>query len=664
MLDATPLAVPEQGLLVGPAHYNWQAADEACGPTPCWDNLHAPLNVSQLLRLGFPGIAATARANAARLEGEPAASLEAVACCHEAAAYTAARYADAADFLNLKANGNASRRVYRIAATCRALSAGPPRTFLQAVQLFWFAYAMRNHRHGSPIGRLDQHLYPFYRDQVEAGDLTRDEALDLLCELWECLNRVGSGDLLMNLAVGGCDASGQDQTNDVSMLMLEASCRVHRTEPTVNARVHHGSPEAFLDKVADLQLLGGGKGTLLNDDVILPALAAHGVDADLAATYCCDGCNEIVLDGETLITFALVEPLKSLELALFNGQENEPPGAPRANYWRSSDEPPEVKTRLTLGHESGDVTQMASFDQVYEAFLDQYLFQVGVHLDGIIDYVSARRADGVTQPFLAGTFPGCLATGADPWRGGCRRPVFMLFSGGIPTAADGLAAIRAVVFEDGYCTLTELLQALRDDFVGHEELRRRCLAAPKFGNDDPLVDELAGDIARRFCRFVLDYECPFDERLWPALFDNVFNMHSKVAGATPDGRRWGDPICVHYSPTPGRAIKGPTAVLRSMASAPTELAIGCAVSNAVLSRANFPAGDRGRQLLRQLTDTGLALGLSTLSVAVQDVEQLRDAQAHPERYPDLMVRVWGFSARFVELDARMQEHVIARTAEE
>ena len=209
-----------------------------------------------------------------------------------------------------------------------------------------------------------------------------------------------------------------------------------------------------------------------------------------------------------------------------------------------------------------------------------------------------------------------------------------------------------------------MLHALRADFAGYDELHRRCVAAPKFGNDDAAVDRLAGDIARRFCRFVLDYECPFDEGLWPALFGNVFNMYSKVAGATPDGRRWGDPICVHYSPTPGRARKGPTAVLRSMASAPTDLALGCAVSNLAVSRANFPSGDRGRQLLRQLTDTGLALGLSTLSVAVQDVAELRDAQAHPERHADLMVRVWGFSARFVELDPELQEHVIARTAAE
>lgn len=661
MLASTPVEMPGEGVLVGPPHFNWQAADEKCGPSPCWDNLHAPLNAGQLLRLGFAGIAAQARANAARLTGEPALYLEAVARCHQSAADTAARYADAADFLQLKANGDPSRRVHRIATTCRALAQGPPRTFLQAVQLFWFAFAMRNRSFCSPIGRLDQHLYPFYRDEVAAGDLTRDAALDLLCELWECLNRTGSGDLLMNLAVGGCDAYGRDQTNDVSVLMLEASCRVHRTEPTVNVRLHHGSPEAFLDKVAELQLLGGGKGTLLNDDVLIPALVAHGVDADLAATYCCDGCNEIVFDGETVITFGLVEAVKSLELTLFNGRQNVPPAEARANYWRASDQPPQVKTGLTLGHESGDFAAMTSFDQVYDAFLDQYLHQARLHLDRIIAQVHDCRAHAVAEPFLAGTFPACLATGNDPWRGGCQRPVFMLFSGGIPTAADGLAAIRRVVFEDRCCTPAQLLEALRADFVGHEELRQRCLAAPKFGNDDAAADELAGDLARRFCRFVLDYPCAHPEGLWPALFSNVFNMFSRMVAATPDGRRWGDPICAHYSPTPGRACKGPTAVLHSLASAPTNLAIGCAVSNLTLSRANFPPGDRGRQLLRQLTDTGLALGLSVLSVAVQDVEALRDAQVHPERHPDLMVRVWGFSARFVELDGRMQEHVIART---
>jgi len=664
MLAATPVEIGPEGLLVGPAHCNCRAADRRMaeiGFRGCADNQHFPMDVGNLMALGFAGIAARARANAARLGGERAAYLQAIAVCHASAAGFAGRHAEAAERLASEAEGPERDRLTRIATSCGALSTGPPRTFVQAVQLFWFAYVMRSGRGSSTIGRLDQHLGAFYAADLQAGRLTRAAALAVLCQLWEALNRVGSGDTLMNLMLGGQDADGNDATNDVSYLMLEADGLVGKTEPHINVRIHAGTAESFKDKLVELQLAGGGKGTAFNDEALIPALTAHGVEADLARLYCNDGCDEVLFDSRSTIDFTIVEAVKSLELALFNGRENPPPvDVPRANYVVANPNPPEVRTELERGFASGDMTAMTCFEDVLEAFLAQYLHQVDVKCGAFGDSIRRRKLRDVTSPFLAGTFRSSLDTGDDLLRGGVRRRVYTIFSGSLPTAADGLAAIGKVVFDEKACTMRQLLEALQADWVGNEALRRRCLAAPKFGNDDDYVDRIAARIAERFCRFVLDYDGRLDFPIYPALFSHMFNMWSRVAAATPDGRRWGDPICAHWSAAPGKATHGPTACIRSLAKAPFSLAAGTAATQFALRRDAVPRNDTGRRRMRALLDTALEMGISVINASVLDIEALKDAKRRPELHADLMVRVWGFSAKFVTLDGRMQDHIIAR----
>jgi len=236
----------------------------------------------------------------------------------------------------------------------------------------------------------------------------------------------------------------------------------------------------------------------------------------------------------------------------------------------------------------------------------------------------------------------------------------MAFSGAIPTVADGLAAIRKVVFEDRFCTPAELLQALRDNFDGHEKLRQRCLAAPKFGNDDDAVDRIASDIARRFCEQVVACPTPDGKPFWPALYDFLFNYQTTITGATPDGRRWKEPVAEHYSPTPGRARRGPTAVIRSAAKGPLAQACGSSVFHISLSRGTIPENDAGRSLLQGLFTAALKMGVAVMNIAIYDVAALQEAKRHPEGHEDLIVRVWGFSARFVDLSDEMQDHIIAR----
>ena len=653
MLADTPKDVSGQDrYLLGPARMTCDRVHEMLNWGVSADNWHYPLGVRQLLSMGLAGIADTAAANAATLTGREAAYLRAIAYCYgEVRSYVSA-WASAAE----KA-GRAD-----LAANCRALVDGPPQTFAQAAQLLWLAIPIRNGLHSSTLGRLDQHLYPYLAADLAAGTITRDAAQDLIDELVLKINDIWTGEGLMTMAVAGRDADGTDRTNAVSDMFVDAAIRLHQVNPQVCVRLHGNTPEAFRQKVAELQLAPANQCTILNDEAIISTLTNAGLPADLAANYCCDGCNEIIFDGESTIHFHSVEAVKSLELTMFNGRDcPTPDGGPivSGNLFTRDGEH-ETTGGSTRGHAAGDVTQMTSFEQVFEAFMDQYLFQVAK----VIEQLHEQHDDGQTNraipPFLAGTFPESLATGIDPVDGGVRRQVMMVFSSSIATAADGLAAIRRVVFEDHACTLAELLDALRADWVGHDALRKRCLAAPKFGNDDPYVDDLVVEIADRFADVVTSYPTPFRDGLWPALFCFQFNVFAMIAGATPDGRKRGEPIAEHLSPVPGRAVAGPTAVIQSQAKAPLHKMIGTAVTHISLSRSALGGGDQATATIRSLTQAALDMGLMVITLPVYDVEQMKDAQANPEQYADLIVRVWGFSERFVNLDTRMQDHIIAR----
>jgi len=664
MLAETPVCVEtgKPNNLVGPARLNH---DVACKIVPgVWgaDGYHCPLGTKQLMSLGLPGIAKTAASNAKKTSGFESAYLKAIARCYRAATDFVASWADAATAAADAAAGADHLRLTRIAQSCRTLTAGPPDSFQSAVQLLWFALPMRNACLTSPPGRLDVHLYPFYAADLKRGEITPEIAQALIDELMASMDRIWSGDGLMNLVLGGVDADGSDATNDVSYMMVDTATRLKIASPQMNIRIHNSTSEQFRRKVTELQLAPTGGCSVLNDEKLIPMFVAEGVPLDLARNYCCDGCNELLFDGESLIDFTAVEAAKSLELMLFNGAECPLPKGfvPRANYHYAKDDPPEVRTGLTLGYCSGDFTTMTSFQEVFEAYIDQYVYQLNRVMKSFCDHIRKAAAENVTDLFFAGTFPECLATGRDPMTGGVRYRTFMIFSGSLATVADGMAAIKKVVFDDRACTPAELLDALRADWEGYEPLRRQCQAAPKFGNDDPYVDEIAAELVRRFDAAVRSFDHGLAYPVLPALFCHTFNMISMTVNATPDGRKRGDPVAEHFSPVPGRAVNGPTAVVNSMTRAPLHRMSGTAVTHVSLSRTALGTPEQASVLVRSLLDTALKMGLLVANFPIYDVEDMIDAQKHPERHADLMVRVWGFSDRFITLDKRLQDHLIAR----
>ncbi|MHC4563595.1 MAG: pyruvate formate lyase family protein, partial [Planctomycetota bacterium] len=266
-----------------------------------------------------------------------------------------------------------------------------------------------------------------------------------------------------------------------------------------------------------------------------------------------------------------------------------------------------------------------------------------------------------TSFVLAGTYPDCRLTGADPMRGGgYREKCLMGFVGHVPAAADCLAAIKQVVFEQQTCTMAELQAALAADFEGHEGLRQRLLHASKFGNDDDVVDEIASDIVDRLIAHFKQTRGSHGKPYLLALYTDAFLGVQDIVGATPDGRKWGDTTGMHYAPVPGRALSGPTAVLKSAAKACLGGACGTAPVNVNLPAASDDSAAE-KQAAVALIRAAMEMGISVMTVARYDADVLTKAQDDPEAYQDLIVRVRGFSVRFVTLDRAAQDHIIART---
>ena len=661
-LREAPVVVSPVGGIAGPGRLDAALLERAFAELPYGaygDNYHYPMGTA-CLTYGFLGVAERAEKSMTPDKSEEqTANLAGIAAVYREAAAYLARHAAEVDRMLAAGEGDRAE-LTELREILRSITKDRPHTFSEAVQLYYMAWRLRSAVSSSTIGRLDQYLYPFYEADLRAGRLTREAALGKICALWEKINTFASGDTLINVMLGGSDEDGRDETNDLSVLMLEAAVLTAKTEPHINVRVHSRTRRDFLDAALRLQLCGFGQATVYYDEAIIPEMVRNGIPRRFACRYANDGCTEIVIDGFSSIHFDWMNAMKAWELALFNGHPAPLPEPAIGKYWTRNGPDVTWSSPLEEGFESGDMAQAASFEELYAMFLKQYFY----HLEKILLSLAARHRDmkknGVVSPFLNGSFPHLLESGDDVLRGGLPVDCVLIFSGSLPTVADGLAAIRTVVFEDRLATVAEIRKALAVNYDGHEVLRQRLLHAPKFGNNENAADEIAADLAKRFFDYVSDFSARQGLTIWPALLSFLFVQEAYYTGATPDGRRRRDPICEHFSPTPGRAVNGPTAVLNSIGKAPLARGFGASVVHLSLSRSMVPNNEEGLAILRRLNEAAGQKGFNFLNVAIYDAERLRMAQKDPEHYGDVIVRVWGYCARFVDLSDDMQEHVIAR----
>ena len=552
-------------------------------------------------------------------------------------------------------------RLLCIAGNCKNLAEGKPESFAEAMQLFWFLYLLRSPFGGGCIGRLDQKFCSFYLMDMERGTWDREQALALIVQFYRKLNQMTTGDTLRNLMLSGQDEKGEDETNELTYLFLEAYEKTQDAEPHLNVRIHEKTPRRLKELCIRMLASGKGQPTIYFDRNLLPAMERAGIARKDSCGYANDGCTETVYDGKSGIVFWQYEMVKTVELTMFNGRENPfiYPVSMKKN--RASAPSFEPHTSLKTGFHSGNVEDMHSFEAFLEAFHAQLTYQLTCSLCIIDQKIQADERDTLTSPLIGGTFEDSVLTGKDPLRGGgFTVPNYQLLSGTVSTAADCLRGVEYCVFEKGYCTLPELRDAMAADFEGYESLRHRLLHAPKYGNADRRVNELAALISRWFLDTVGAFRSRSGKRIRPGLYNIDFKIFANITGATPDGRKFRDAIGEHCCPTPGVAKCGPTAIIESAAALPMEEGYASSVLQLTLDGSSFVMGADREKIIGKLMEASEKAGIPVWNLSMYKRQDLLRARECPQEHGDLIVRVWGFNARFVELDEQLQDHIINR----
>jgi formate C-acetyltransferase len=631
-----------------------------------WTGLgHVALDFPRVLRDGMEGIRDEVAARLSALDGADPFSvqqrgfLEALLLLCEATVDFAHRYAALARAMAREARDPArGEELRRIAAACERVPARPARTFWEALQSFWFIQLIPQiEANGFSItpGRFDQYMYPYYRADMEAGRLSQDEAQELLECLWikfSELARVDDRGMAeisagyasgQNLCIGGKTGSGGDATNALSFMCLAANEHLQLPQPNFTLRLHRGTPQELLDAAVRVIARGNGMPQVLDDEIIIPALLNQGIPLREARDYIPVGCDEITVLGMWgRCNGGYVNLAKALELALNDGR------------CRLSGEP--------IGPPTGSAEGFSTFPDLLEAVLRQVDHAVSCMIAeaNATDLVHAELAP---LPFVSLLVPGCIQNGRDVTLGGARYNFTGPVGVGSATVGDSLAAIRKFVFEEKRLSLPELNAMLDADFAGHEAWRQRLIhKAPKFGNDDDSVDELVVAVTNRFFDRVDTGRNPRGGGMMPALYSVTAHVGAgKQVGATPDGRKAGVPVSDGLSPVFGRDVKGPTAALRSV----TKVDLVRAPNGVIVNQRLAPgllATEAGRLKMSQLLRGFVEAGGFHWQFNVVSTETLLEAQAHPERFCDLVVRVAGYSAFFVDLSRAAQDAIIQRSA--
>ena len=672
---------------------------------------HVTVKYWEVLEIGFEGIMEKAQKE---LDGcsvgdgnyaRKSHFLEAVILSCKAVIDYAGRYAKLAQEIAAQTSDPVRKQeLFVIAENCSRVPAKGAQNFYEACQSFWFVQQllqMESSGHSISPGRFDQYMYPYYKKDMEAGTITREFAQELMDCIWVKLNDLNKCrdaasaegfagySLFQNLIAGGQNKEGEDVTNDLSIMCIQASMHVHLPAPSLSVRVWNGSPHEFLIKAAELTRTGIGLPAYYNDEVIIPALQNRGLSLEDAREYNIIGCVEPQKAGKTegWHDAAFFNMCRPLELVFSNGMD---------------------KGEM-VGIPTGDVTQMKTFDEFFDAYKKQmeYCISLLVNADNAIDVAHAERCP---LPFLSCMIDDCLKEGKSVQEGGAVYNFTGPQGFGIANMADGLFAIRKLVYEDKKVSMKELKEALAwnydkgldaqsagdmtemimkamqkagrnvdastaegllKTFMGmkpgeqktqrFKEIHDMIDEVPKFGNDIPEVDYFAREVAYTYSKPLQKYNNPRGGKFQAGLYPVSANVPlGGQTGATPDGRYAHTPVADGVSPSAGKDVKGPTAAATSVSRLDHFI-----VSNGTLFNQKFhPSALSGREGLEKFV--ALIRGYFDqkgmhMQFNVVDRQTLLDAQEHPEKYKHLVVRVAGYSALFTTLSRSLQDDIIRRT---
>jgi len=672
---------------------------------------HVTVKYWEVLKIGYAGIKAKAEKELAgcRLSDgnyqTKARFLQAVIISCDAAVTYAKRYAKLALEMAQSCSDSARKmELLQIAQNCANVPEKGATSFYEACQSFWFVQQLlqiESSGHSISPGRFDQYMYPYYKADLDAGKLTREFAQELIDCIWVKLNDLNKCrdaasaegfagySLFQNLIVGGQNAEGIDVTNDLSFMCIQASHHVFLPMPSLSIRVWNGSPHDLLIKAAELTRTGIGLPAYYNDEVIIPSLMSRGLTLQDAREYNIIGCVEPQVPGKTegWHDAAFFNMCRPMELVFSNG----------------------VDKGVQVGPKTGNVEDMLTYEDFFKAYETQmnYMIELLVNADNAIDVAHAERCP---LPFLSCMIDDCIKEGKTVQEGGA----IYNFTGpqgfGIANVADALYAIKKLVYEDKQFTMKELKQALNMNYgqgltqediadrvaeiahslaesgqkVGADEITvilksvveaanspavkangERILKLidelPKFGNDDIEVDLIAREAAYTYTRPLERFKNPRGGMYQAGLYPVSANVPlGAQTGATPDGRLAHTPVADGVSPSAGKDAKGPTAAANSVA----RLDHGIASNGTLYNQKFHPSALVGQAGLEKFVGMIRAYfdqkGMH-VQFNVVDRETLLDAQAHPEKYKHLVVRVAGYSALFTTLSKSLQDDIIRRT---
>jgi len=559
-----------------------------------------------------------------------------------------------------------AKELLALSSDWQALLTGAPKNFRQALYLVWLIHLiqqMESNGHSASLGRLDQYLLPYYQHDLRSGEITEEDALELLEHFYlkifsiiklrsEGHSRTQTGyPTYQNICVGGQTPDGRDGVNPLSWLCLSALAEIRLSEPNFYIRVHPGTPADFMDAALQVVRMGFGMPAFVNDEIIIPALERVGVNHTDAMNYSSMGCVEVQVPGKWGYRAngkSKLNVLKVLELALNNGRD--------------------PKTGLNLRPGVGDLTGMKKFEEVLSAWRTQLAFYTEAHVtaDNTIDQTLEEM---VPNAFCSSLVQDCLGRGKHLNAGGAIYDTTGGCQVGIPNVGNSLAAIQEMVFNKKGLTTVELKAALDSNFEGERgEVIRQMLInrVPRYGEDEALPDEFTTLALEDYCQLIENYRNVRHGRGpigggYSASTNTVSaNITAgDVVGATPDGRKSGEPTADGISPAQGNGRKGPTAIFHSVSKMPTVKITGGQLLNMRLNPLSISTPESLQKLAALIRGffqlKGWHVQFNTMSTEI-----LKDAMKNPQKYADLIVRVAGYSALFVALDPALQKDIIAR----
>ena len=621
---------------------------------------HIVLNHEKVLTTGLAGIIKEADEYLIGSEdSEKRNFYKAVKIVCQAVIDFANRYAEKAESLLLglgEKDEGRRKELEDIAKICRIVPAKPAETFQEALQAIYFTQIVaqiEDYEASISIGRIDRLLYPCYKADVEKGKISREKAQTLLecfflklssiIPLWNYFTTIYFGGLPVytNVVVGGLDEKGNDVTNEVSYLALEARKKSH-IQPNFGVRIHENISPEFLERVCEAVVRAETNLYFYNDSITIPALMSKGISREDALNYAINGCVEIAIPGKSFTSgdTGLLNLAFCLELALNRGMEG----------------------GKKFGVETKDPREFETMEDLMKSFSDQVNFLASKFIEGInsIDRINAEQRP---LPFISSLTEGCLKNGKDVTQGGAIYNSSGIQVVGVATVADSLAAIDRLVFKEKRISMEALLDALASDFEGKESLRQLLkVKAPKYGNDDDEADEYARRCVEILYDAIKDYRNYRGGEFWAGIFSGTTHVGFGLqTGALPNGRKAGEPLSVGISASQGMANSGPTAVLKSASKIDYKLTPNGVALNLEFSPGYFKKGKEGTENFSALVKGFFSLGGMHMQCNFVGKEILIAAKKNPEKYKSLMVRVAGFSAAFVDLDPAIQDEIISRT---